>query len=80
MNLLTYPAVAERLGVSLALVQTLSAAADYAAEVRQGQRQIADVPPRYRAHLDTGFPRPLRLGLRLRRIRETDLQQWLERR
>lgn len=78
MTLLTYPAVAERLSVSLSLVQTMAAAAEYAAELRTQKRRMEDIPPRYRPYLDTGFPRPVRLGLRVRRVRERELDKWIE--
>ena len=75
--LLAYPAVAKHLSVSLSMVQTLAAAAEYAAEYRQGQRRLDDIPNKYRPYLDTGFPRPVKLGLRLNRIRQADLERWI---
>ena len=75
--LLTLPAVAAQLAVSLSLVRKLARAAELAAEVRAGQRRLDDVPPALVRYLDSGFPVPRRIGKTIQRIREEDLKQWL---
>lgn len=77
--LLTFSTVAERLGVSLSLVQRLARAAEYAAEIRQGRRRPEDVPASLARYLDSGFPAPKRIGRSVRRIRAPELEQWLGR-
>lgn len=77
MTLLPLPAVAERLSVSLSLVQKLARAAEYAAEVRAGRRRLEEVPPSLVRYLDSGFPMPRRIGKSIRRIRQEDLEAWL---
>lgn len=78
MNLLTFHEVATQLGVSLSLVQKLARAAEYQAEIRQGQRKAMDVPPGLVAYLHSGFPAPKRIGRTIRRVRNEDLQQWIQ--
>lgn len=78
MTLLPLSAVAERLAVSLSLVQKLSRAAEYAAEVRTGKRRIDDVPLGLVRYLDTGFPLPCRIGKTVRRIKADELEDWLK--
>ena len=77
MILLPLPEVAERLAVSLSLVQKLACAAEYAAEVRSGKRLINDVPPGLVRYLDSGFPVPRRIG-KVRRIKAHELEGWLK--
>lgn len=78
MTMLSLPAVAETLGVSLSMVRKLARAAELAAEVRAGKRRLEDVPPSLARYLDSGFPAPFRIGATIRRIREEDLRQWLK--
>jgi len=75
--LLSLPAVAERLGVSLSLVQRLARAAEVRAEIQAGRRAKDDVPESLRRYLDCQFPRPIRIGRSVRRIRSGDLELWL---
>ena len=75
--LLTFAAVAERLGVSLSLVQRLARAAEIRAEIQTGRRARDDVPEGLRRYLDCQFPRPVRIGKAVRRIRTRDLEEWL---
>jgi predicted DNA-binding transcriptional regulator AlpA len=76
-TLLSLPAVAERLGVSLSLVQRLARAAEVRAEIQAGHRARDDVPEGLRRYLDCQFPRPIRIGRSVRRIRTSDLEAWL---
>jgi len=77
MRLLTLPAVASQLSVSLSLVQKLARAAEYAAEIQAGKRQRDDVPPGLVLYLDSGFPIPKRIGKSVRRIKTEELEKWL---
>lgn len=76
--LLTPRAIAERLSVSVSMVQKLIRAAEYAAEIRSGQRAREDVPVSLQGYLDCGFPVPKRIGKSVRRIRGEDLEMWLK--
>jgi len=76
--LLPLPAVAAHLGVSLRLVQKMVKASEYADEVRAGKRQHDDIPPDLIGYLASNFPRPVRIGRSVRRIRQEDLEQWLK--
>ena len=78
MTLLSLPAIAARLGVSLSLVRKLARAAELAAEVRAGKRRLEDVPPALARYLDIGFPVPKRIGRTVRRVREEELERWLK--
>lgn len=78
MTLLPLSAVAERLAVSLSMVQKLARASEYAAEVRVGKRRLDDVPPGLVRYLDSGFPLPRRIGKTVRRVRADDLEKWLK--
>jgi predicted DNA-binding transcriptional regulator AlpA len=77
-TLLTLPAVAERLSISLSLVRKLARAAELAAEVRAGKRRLDDVPPALVRYLDSGFPAPKRIGSTIRRVRAEELERWLQ--
>lgn len=77
-TLLTLPAVADRLSISLSLVRKLARAAELAAEVRAGKRRLDDVPPGLVRYLDSGFPTPKRIGSTIRRVRAEELEQWLQ--
>jgi predicted DNA-binding transcriptional regulator AlpA len=77
VTLLSLAAVAERLGVSLSLVQRLARAAEVRAEIQAGRRAQDDVPEGLRRYLDSQFPRPVRIGRAVRRIRTRDLEAWL---
>jgi predicted DNA-binding transcriptional regulator AlpA len=77
VSLLSLAAVAERLGVSLSLVQRLARAAEIQAEIQTGRRARNDVPEGLRRYLDCRFPRPVRIGRAVRRIRTRDLEAWL---
>ena len=77
VSLLSLAAVAERLGVSLSLVQRLARAAEVRAEIQAGRRAREDVPEGLRRYLDSQFPRPIRIGRAVRRIRTRDLEAWL---
>lgn len=77
MRLLTLPAVAEQLAVSVSLVQKMTRAAQYADEVRSGTRARDDVPPGLVPYLDSGFPIPVMIGKTIRRIRADQLNEWL---
>jgi len=76
--LLPLPAVAAHLGVSLRMVQKLVRAAEMQAEVQAGKRRIDDVPPDLVGYLSANFPRPVRIGKSIRRIRQEELEQWLK--
>jgi hypothetical protein len=78
MRLLTLPAVAAQLSVSLSLVQKLARAAEYAAEIQTGKRHREDVPPGLVLYLDSGFPIPKRIGKSVRRIKTEELEKWLK--
>lgn len=74
--MLSYDAIARLLGCSHSHVSNLANAADYAAEIQAGKRAVDDVPPRLRRHLDSGFPRPKRIGPRLRRVPAEQFEAW----
>jgi len=76
--LLPLPAVAAHLGVSLRLIQKLARAAEMQAEVRAGTRRHDDIPPDLVGYLASNFPRPVRIGKSIRRIRAEELEQWLK--
>jgi hypothetical protein len=76
--LLPLPAVAAHLGVSLRLVQKLTRAAEMQAEVQAGTRKPDDIPPDLGRYLSANFPRPVRIGRSVRRIRQEELEQWLK--
>ena len=76
--LLTLQQAADRLAVSVSLVQKLARASEYAAELRTGKRRRDDVPPGYALYLDSGFPIPKRIGKSIRRILIEDLDRWLK--
>lgn len=78
MTLLPLPLVADRLGISLSLVQKLARAAEYAAALRAGKLSRDDVPVSLERYLNCGFPAPLRIGRSVRRIREDELERWLK--
>ncbi len=75
--LLTLPAIAEQLGVSVSLVRKLARAAELAAEVRTGRRRLDDVPPSLVRYLDCGFPIPRRIGKTVRRVRGEEFEKWV---
>jgi hypothetical protein len=77
MDFLSLPAIAEHLGISLSLVRKLARAAELAAEVRAGKRQLDDVPPAMIRYLNSGFPVPKRIGATIRRVRADELERWL---
>lgn len=76
--LLTLKAAAERLSLSISLVQKLARAAEYAVEVRAGTRAVEDVPVDLVRYLDTGFPVPKRLTQRVIRLRAEEVDRWAE--
>lgn len=78
--LLDYDAVATLMDCSRSLVADMALAADYAAEVNAGHRLVSDVPPRLRRHLQGGFPRPILIGARLKRIDPRELADYIKRR
>lgn len=77
MRLLTIAQVAEKLAISESLARDMALAADHAAEIKAGKRSLADVPPRLRPYLESGFPRAKRIGRRLRRVEEAAVKAWL---
>lgn len=77
MKFMTITQIAESLSISESLVRDMALAADHAAEVKAGKRALADVPPRLRPYLDSGFPRAKRIGRRLWRIEESKIKAWL---
>jgi hypothetical protein len=78
--LLDYDAAAGVLGCSRSLVSDMALAAEYAAEISGGQRIVADVPPRLRRHLHEGFPLPILIGQRIKRIDPREFADYLKRR
>ncbi len=79
LRMMTLRQVAEALAVSYSTVCDWALASEYAAEIKAGKREIEDVPPRLVPHLKRGFPRPKKLGKRLRRIDESAVKAWLTR-
>lgn len=77
MILLTPAAIAERLIVSVSMVQKLIRAAEYAAEIKAGTRIRDDVPPGLVRYLDSGFPAPKVIGRAVKRIRGDEFEQWV---
>jgi hypothetical protein len=56
----------------------MARAAEYAAEVKAGQRRRDQVPVYLLDYLDCGFPAPKRIGRSVRRIRSEEFERWLK--
>jgi hypothetical protein len=56
----------------------MTRAAEMQAEVRAGTRRHDDIPPDLVGYLASNFPRPVRIGKSIRRIRAEELEQWLK--
>lgn len=78
MKLYTPRAIAAQLSVSVSMIQKLIRAAEYAAEIRAGQRLREDVPVSLQGYLDCNFPIPKRIGKSVKRVRGEDLERWLK--
>ena len=79
MTLLDYRAVAAVLGISLTTARDLMTAAQMRREVNARRRPLDTVPPRLMRYIDTGFPAPVIIGPRLKRVSEEALHQWIRR-
>lgn len=77
--LLSYADVARIIGCSRAQVSDLALAAEYAAEIKTGARQVEDVPPRLKRHLNKAFPAVIKIGQRIKRIDPADFERYLKR-
>lgn len=69
--LLTLPAVAERLHVSVRLVQKMIRASELS------DRPLEDMPPDLVKYVSAHFPKPVKIGKTVRRIRAEDLERWI---
>ena len=79
MTLLDYTAIAALLQVSRTTARDLMAAAQVRREVRDGRRPLDTVPPRLRRYLDLGFPAPVVIGPRLKRVSREAVELWIRR-
>lgn len=68
---ISYKTAAVMLGCSENHISAMARAADY-----QG-KHIDEIPVNLRRYLAYGFPAPVHLGQRLRRINADELQKWM---
>lgn len=74
--MLTIKQAADRLAVSRSTVYRMMQARGYRARLEAGEN--VTVPESIRPYLDSHFPEPVRITERNHRLREADLDQWLQ--